>query len=123
MKIVDFGIFGSTLGINPEKSNAGSLKYMPPEVLIGYTESTPKIDVWSLGIILHGLVLGYLPFSSSNKEDLKKQIIEKEITINEKEHRISEECKNVIIRMLDKDPLRRISVSEILEHPWIVRYK
>lgn len=73
LKIVDFGIFGSTAGgNNPEKSNAGSLKYMPPEVLIGFTESTPKIDVWALGIMLHAFILGYFPFRSSNKEDLKK---------------------------------------------------
>ena len=45
---------------------------MPPEVLIGFNESTPKIDIWSLGIILHGLVLGYLPFRSANKDDLRK---------------------------------------------------
>jgi serine/threonine protein kinase len=45
---------------------------MPPEVLIGYNESTPKIDVWSLGVLLHALVLGRNPFSSSCKEDLRK---------------------------------------------------
>lgn len=73
LKIVDFGVFGSTAGANnPEKSNAGSLKYMPPEVLIGFTESTPKIDVWALGIMLHALILGFFPFRSSNKEELKK---------------------------------------------------
>ena len=58
---------------------------MPPEVLIGFNESTPKIDIWGLGIILHGLVLGFLPFRSSNKEELRKQIIEKEVVINCKE--------------------------------------
>jgi serine/threonine protein kinase len=72
LKIVDFGIFGSTQGMNPEKINAGSIKFMPPEVLLGHTESTSKIDVWSLGIILHGLVLGCLPFINPNKEELRK---------------------------------------------------
>lgn len=52
---------------------------MAPEVLIGFNESTPKIDIWSIGIILHGLVLGFLPFSAENREDIKKQIKEKEI--------------------------------------------
>jgi serine/threonine protein kinase len=74
--VVDFGIFGSTQGINPEKVNAGSLKYMAPELLKGNTESSAAIDVWSLGIILHGLVLGFLPFRSSNKDELRKMIIE-----------------------------------------------
>jgi serine/threonine protein kinase len=45
---------------------------MPPEVLIGFTESTPKIDVWAVGIMLHALMLGYFPFRSSNREELKK---------------------------------------------------
>jgi serine/threonine protein kinase len=45
---------------------------MPPEVLIGFNESTPKIDIWALGLIMHALILGYLPFRSSNKEDLRK---------------------------------------------------
>lgn len=86
LKIVDFGIFGSNRGNQGEKSNAGSLKFMPPEVLIGYTEATPKIDVWSLGIILYGLVLGDLPFRSYDKDELKKMIIEKKISINKKDN-------------------------------------
>ena len=36
LKVVDFGIFGSTSGVNPEKIHAGSLKYMAPEILLGY---------------------------------------------------------------------------------------
>jgi len=35
LKLVDFGIFGSVSGINPEKVHAGSLKYMSPELLQG----------------------------------------------------------------------------------------
>lgn len=62
---------------------------MAPEILIGFNGSTPKIDVWSLGIILYGLVVGDCPFRSTNKEELKKIIIEKEIVINRKEVGIS----------------------------------
>jgi serine/threonine protein kinase len=76
VRIVDFGIFGSTSGVNPEKVQAGSLKYMAPELLVGHTESSAAIDIWSLGLILYALVLGSLPFRSSSKEELKKMIIE-----------------------------------------------
>lgn len=55
---------------------------MSPELLTGHTESTPAIDVWSLGIILHGLVLGNVPFKSSSKEELKKMIIEQDLKFN-----------------------------------------
>ena len=97
---------------------------MPPEVLIGYNESTPKIDIWSLGVILYALIVGTLPFRASSgslnsREELRKLIIEKEITINHKELGISKECEDLIIKMLKKDPAQRISMSEILEHKWI----
>jgi len=36
LKIVDFGIFGSTSGNSGEKINAGSLKFMAPEILLGH---------------------------------------------------------------------------------------
>ena len=124
IKLVDFGIFGSNRGNLPEKSNVGSLKYMPPEVLIGHNESTPKIDVWSLGCVLFGMITGKLPYRSSVKEDLKRMIIEQPIVINKKDHPdISDHCRDLIEKMLDKDPNRRIGIREIFEHPWIRLYK
>ena len=84
LRIVDFGIFGSTSGINPEKIQAGSLKYMAPELLVGHTESSAAIDIWSLGLILYALVLGTLPYRSANKDELKKMIIEQPIKISSK---------------------------------------
>jgi serine/threonine protein kinase len=69
---------------------------MPPEVLIGYTETTAKIDIWALGIMLHAMITGYFPFRSSNKDELKRQIREKEISINRKEIPISDNCLDLI---------------------------
>jgi serine/threonine protein kinase len=77
IKVVDFGIFGSNRGGVEEKSTAGSLKFMSPELHLGRTHSTPKIDVWSLGIILHALILGEYPFSDSDREKLKTKIMTK----------------------------------------------
>jgi serine/threonine protein kinase len=45
---------------------------MPPEIFLGRTHSTPKIDVWAIGCMLHAMVLGEYPFNSSDREDLKK---------------------------------------------------
>ena len=96
---------------------------MPPEVLLGHNESTPKIDIWSLGIILYGLVVGETPFRSHNKEELKKIILEKEIKIKWKEIWISKMCEDLILKLLNKDPNLRISMSDIFDHPWIANYR
>ena len=122
VKIVDFGIFGSTSGINPEKINAGSLRYMPPEVLLGHTESSAAIDVWGLGIILHGLLVGHLPFNIKNKVELRKMILTSEVRLDT-EMGLSEEAKDLVLRMLDKNPEKRITIREIIDHGWLSRYK
>lgn len=64
VKVADFGIFGSNKGKFAEKHNAGSLKYMSPEILLGKTGSDPKIDVWSLGIMLYSMIFGKFPFTA-----------------------------------------------------------
>ena len=69
LKVVDFGIFGSIAGFRMENINCGSLKFMAPELVSGDMRSTPKIDVWSLGLMLHGLVLGFLPFTNHKNVD------------------------------------------------------
>lgn len=73
---------------------------MAPELLVGHTESSAAIDVWSMGIILHGLVLGYLPFRSSNKDELRKMIIENKVRIasvkGKDQPSLSKNCRDLI---------------------------
>lgn len=127
IKVVDFGIFGTNRGICAERSTAGSLKFMSPELLTGKTHSTPKIDVWSVGCMLHAMVLGDYPFSANEREDLKKQILTKQILLlNNKQaptYGITNDCLELIERMLIKNPDLRISVNDIIHHPWLMNYK
>ncbi len=68
IKIIDFGVSGLFKG---EKSKAGSIKYMAPEVLSGdNTESRTYIDIWSLGCILYHLIVGEELFKG-NREEIK----------------------------------------------------
>ena len=76
IKVVDFGIFGSIAGVRKESVTFGSLKYMAPELIKGDMRSTPAIDVWSLGLMLHGLIFGHLPFQERLMSKLKEQITE-----------------------------------------------
>ena len=61
---------------NFDKSLAGSLKFMAPEVLSGKnTAAEPAIDIFSLGVILFNMVTGKLPFYSKSREVIKDKII------------------------------------------------
>lgn len=142
LKIVDFGIFGSIAGIRMENINCGSLKYMAPELLVGQTHSTPKIDIWSIGLMFHALLIGWLPFNKQDRPGLESQIKFEELNykhikklknatikddyrkaLNYKLKKISDDAIDLMEKMLTKDPLKRIDMIEIYEHPWVEKYK
>ena len=77
VKIADFGIFGSNRGTIAERHNAGSIKYMSPELLQGDNASDPKIDIWSLGILMYAMIIGRCPFDGETREQIKEIIINK----------------------------------------------
>ena len=69
IKIVDFGIAGVCTNNKNEKVDAGSIAYMPPEVLDGSrTETTPAIDVWAIGLMLYSMLFGHLPFWGESED-------------------------------------------------------
>lgn len=101
-----------------EVTNAGSLYYMPPELLSKKgVVASPSLDVWALGCILYYMVCGKLPFRGENPEEIKKKII-KDKHIFPTEFELSPEVKDLIDRMLDKEPEKRASVYEISDHAW-----
>ena len=129
VKVVDFGISGSSKPQDKESTSAGSLGYMPPEVLDGSNlSSEPPIDIWALGCILYSMLLGRLPFFGHTPEDFEDQIINKQPKFKQKVrvdgHTIyppplTAPVKEIIKAMLEKDPKERISIFTILNHPWL----
>ncbi len=69
VKIIDFGVAGL---IKEDKEPAGSLPYMPPEVIKNLkTELDSNIDIWSLGCILYELLVGERLFDSNSRTKLR----------------------------------------------------
>jgi len=71
IRVVDFGISGfyAPLSGKEDKSRAGSLKYMAPELLSGKnTAADPALDIFSMGVILFTLVTGNYPFDGEDDE-------------------------------------------------------
>jgi len=76
VKIVDFGlsnIYGKGEMLN---TACGSPCYAPPEMLTGKPYDPVKVDIWSLGIILYAMCVGYLPFDSPDSAELFRIIQE-----------------------------------------------
>lgn len=68
MKIIDFGISGLLSNVGGEVIHAGTMIYSPPEVVSkSDLSSNPKIDIWSLGIILYVLLTKHFPFVGDNE--------------------------------------------------------
>ena len=67
IKVVDFGISGLCKGNIKEKNDAGTLKYMTPEMLTSVTSTaSPAMDVWAIGIMVYCMMFNKFPFNGSS---------------------------------------------------------
>ncbi|XP_010143711.1 PREDICTED: SNF-related serine/threonine-protein kinase, partial [Buceros rhinoceros silvestris] len=72
--------------------------------------------IWSLGVILFMLVCGQPPFQEANDSETLTMIMDCKYTVPP---HVSKECKDLITRMLQRDPKRRASLEEIENHAWL----
>lgn len=64
LKLVDFGIAGFCLKHLKEKTDAGTFKYMAPEVLKGEINlANPAMDIWAIGVMMFLMLYGFHPFA------------------------------------------------------------
>ena len=120
IRLLDFGL--SKIIGNDEKCTEpyGTLSFVAPEVLQGkpYDKS---VDLWSIGIITFLLLCGYLPFDDKHSErEIARQTIQDPVPyVSKIWNKYSSEAKNFVEGLLQKKPEKRLSIKEVLEHPWI----
>lgn len=93
--------------------------YAAPEILKGqpYNE---KVDCWSLGVMIYRMLSQEYPFNTSGGEkELFNTIQKGKFNFSENWNHISEEAKDLVLHLLDLDPDRRLSMSEVNDHPWM----
>eukprot|EP00088_Acartia_fossae_P047488 TRINITY_DN5148_c0_g1_i1.p1 TRINITY_DN5148_c0_g1~~TRINITY_DN5148_c0_g1_i1.p1 ORF type:complete len:588 (-),score=124.11 TRINITY_DN5148_c0_g1_i1:437-1945(-) len=112
MKIGDFGL-ATMVEVKGEKKKTlcGTPNYIAPEVL-GKKGHSYEVDVWSLGCILYTLLVGKPPFETQTLKDTYSRIKRNEYHVPS---RVGTCAKNLITKLLQNDPDRRPSVSEILK--------
>ncbi|KFH17170.1 putative histone kinase SNF1, partial [Toxoplasma gondii MAS] len=115
VKVGDFGLSNFMRDGDFLKTSCGSPNYASPEVVSGKAYAGPEVDVWSCGVILYALLCGSLPFDDEHVPNLFKKIKHGNFILP---GHLSEASRNLIVRMLVVDPAKRISLSEIRQHPW-----
>ncbi|KAJ7757584.1 snf 1 [Mycena metata] len=131
VKIADFGLSNETVDGEFLATSCGSPNYAAPEVIKGLKYSGPEIDVWSSGIILYVLLCGKLPFEDEVIGSLFEKIQRSscpnyrhlltpstDVRYEPPTH-LSPHAQNLIKSMLVADPTKRITVPQIMQHPFV----
>ncbi|KAF8039440.1 hypothetical protein BT93_B1854 [Corymbia citriodora subsp. variegata] len=118
IKITDFGLSALPQHFRDDgllHTTCGSPNYVAPEVLNnrGYDGATS--DVWSCGVILYVILTGYLPFDDRNLAVLYQKIFKGETHIPKW---LSPGAKSLIRRILDPNPVTRITMDGIKADNW-----
>uniref|UniRef100_A0A6N2KJ56 non-specific serine/threonine protein kinase n=1 Tax=Salix viminalis TaxID=40686 RepID=A0A6N2KJ56_SALVM len=118
LKVSDFGLSALPQQVREDgllHTTCGTPNYVAPEVINNKGYDGAKADLWSCGVILFVLMAGYLPFEESNLMALYKKIFKADFTCPPW---FSTSAKKIIKRILDPNPLTRITISELIENDW-----
>eukprot|EP01024_Parvocaulis_polyphysoides_P007073 TRINITY_DN12135_c0_g3_i1.p1 TRINITY_DN12135_c0_g3~~TRINITY_DN12135_c0_g3_i1.p1 ORF type:complete len:414 (-),score=9.59 TRINITY_DN12135_c0_g3_i1:419-1660(-) len=127
-KITDFGFSKSYFSSRPY-SKVGTRSYSAPELLTSDTTFYDgyKVDVWSLGVVLYFLLFGNCPFGDETipLTQLNDNILNLDLTNNLDWSvflgAISSSCKDLLQKMLQKQPALRIDMTGVRNHEWITQ--
>lgn len=127
IKLIDFGLAANCSADNMASNRkqapldqlstcCGSVTYAAPEVIAGSVYSGTACDVWSAGIMLYALLVGQLPFNDNSIPKLYQKI---QGGIKTLPSFLSHEASDLIKQMLTVEPNQRITVRQVLAHPWL----
>ena len=117
VKLIDFGTAKIFEKGHQENKYVGSSYYMAPEII--KRKYDEKCDLWSIGVILYILLTGRPPFDGNDDEEIlenvKKGVYDK---WSYPFPLLSPHAKDLITKLLQYDPKKRLSAEQAIEHPW-----
>ncbi|XP_012454021.1 calcium-dependent protein kinase 21 isoform X1 [Gossypium raimondii] len=118
LKATDFGLSVFIEEGKRYRDIVGSAYYVAPEIL--RRSYGKEVDIWSAGIILYILLSGVPPFWAETEKGIFDAISEGKLDFESQPWpSISETAKDLVRKMLTKDPKKRLTSAQVLEHPWM----
>ena len=116
VKVIDFG---EAIFMPQKKKNiediAGTLNYLSPEIIKG--QMIKELDEWACGVLMYYLLSAKFPFDGKTEEEIFYNIENQELNLNIPEfENISDDCKDLISKLLERDVTKRIKAKKALEH-------
>ncbi|KAF7309438.1 Kinase-like protein [Mycena indigotica] len=119
LKIGDFGWSVHAPGLR-RMTLCGTLDYLPPEMIEG-KEHNEKVDYWALGVLTYEFLLGAPPFEDRNSvNNTYRRITKVDLKFPPN---ITPDAKDLITRLLRYDPQQRLPLTEVQNHPWVVKFR
>ena len=117
-KLTDFGWSNYIQEDKERKTVCGTPIYLAPEIIKeqGHDE---RVDIWCIGVLLFELINGTVPFKGNDIETLKSNILHLRIAWPKE---MNPDAKDLISKILKLDPSQRISLEDMLEHPFFLKY-
>ncbi|GAB4817584.1 hypothetical protein N2152v2_004630 [Parachlorella kessleri] len=124
LKICDFGYSKAADIDSQPKSTVGTPAYIAPEVFSRKQYDGKIADVWSCGVTLYVMLVGQYPFEDSedprNFNKTIKRIVDVKYSVPY-DVRLSRECLDLLGRIFQADPAKRITLQQIQQHPWFLK--
>jgi len=114
IKLCDFG-WAKNLSLKNRSSYCGTVEYMAPEIIESENYDY-SVDIWSLGILLYELLMGHSPFKDKTTKNTIVNIKLHELKFDKE---ISEDCKDLINKLLEVNKEKRLNIKDILTHNFV----
>ncbi|CAH6884927.1 putative sperm motility kinase W [Phodopus roborovskii] len=118
VKVADFGLARRCRAGTVLQGRCGTNIFNAPELVLREGYDGKKADVWSLGVVLYFITIGYHPFKGSTLKETEGNIIQGSYFVPA---HVSAQLENLIHQLLTIAPEKRPSIEDVEQHPWVIK--